>query len=501
MKQISAASGVDDLQLPPNAEQLINALRQIGYSFEQAVADLLDNCVNAKAKNVLIRIEYDAKAINRLLIVDDGHGMTSATLNKAMRFGAHEEAGDLSLGKFGMGMKLASFSHAKTLSVNTVSGGVHSGRRWTVEGISKNWTCESIPVEEVRAATEAVGKLVDLSRCGTAIEWSRIDRLSSSKNGIETTIAQLFNRLRVHLGLHFHRFIETDKLAITLDSRFSKDAEPNRAATVAALNPFNYEQSGTPEFPQTFSVKVPEMGPLKAIAHIWPPNNKSPEYKLGNRAASRQGFYFYRHDRLIQAGGWNGVVEHETEPHTSLARVAIDLPDSMDEHFGLNVQKSLVIVPPSFMESVQKATSANGMQFSKYRALAERVYRKKDARAQIDYPLVPSGSLPAEVSRKAKESLSDGGKTRPVDIVWADLSSFGALFEVDRDELCLRLDKRMRKQLLGGRRASATDLPVVKLLFFLLLEQDFDKARHSASRRRRLDAITQMLTAALQFEG
>ena len=501
MNENANTAGVGDLLLPPNAEQLINALRQIGYSFEQAISDLVDNCVNAKAKNVLIRIGYDDKAVNHLLIVDDGHGMTAAALSKAMRFGAHEDVGDLSLGKFGMGMKLASFSHAKTLSVNTVSGGVHSGRRWTVEGISKNWTCSGIPSDEVRAITAAPYLDLDLARCGTVIEWSRIDRLSSSKNGVEATISQLFNRLKVHIGLHFHRFLETGRLEIKLDSRHVNENEPDRAIVVAALNPFKYGESGSSEFPQTFPVSIPEIGKVSAIAHIWPPNNKSPEYKLGNRAAARQGFYFYRHDRLIQAGGWNGVVEHETEPHTSLARVAIDLPDSMDEHFGLNVQKSLVIVPSPFVESVQKATSPAGMQFSKYRALAERVYRKKDTRAHSDYPFVPDGSLPADVVRRAKEVLAEDGKTRVVEIVWDDLSEFGALFEIDRDNLCLRLDKRMRKQLLGGRRASAADLPVVKLLFFLLLAEDFDKARHSAQRRKRLTVVTEMLNAALKFEG
>lgn len=490
-----------DILLPPNAEQLINALRQIGYSLEQAISDLVDNCVNAKARNVLVRIDYDDNTIGRLIIADDGYGMTAATLNKAMRFGAHEDVGDLSLGKFGMGMKLASFSHAKTLSVNTASGGKHSGRRWTVEGISKNWICQGIPEEEVRRIMEAPCLGLDLSRCGTIIEWSRIDRLSSSKNGVEATISQLFNRLKVHLGLHFHRFLETGRLAIKLDSKHAKEDEPDRAIVVAALNPFKYEESGSSEFPQTFPVVIPEIGRVNAIAHIWPPNSKSPEYKLGNKAAARQGFYFYRHDRLIQAGGWNGVVEHETEPHTSLARVAVDLPDLMDEHFGLNVQKSLVIVPPPFVESVQKATSSDGTQFSKYRALAERVYRKKDTRAQSDYPLVPDGSLPAEVARRAKEVLADGGKTRAIEIVWDDLSEFGALFDVDRNNMRLRLDKRMRKQLLGGKRATAADLPVVKLLFFLLLEEDFDKARNSAQRRKQLEAITEMLNAALKFEG
>lgn len=491
----------DDLSLPPNAEQLINALRQIGYSFEQAVSDLVDNCVNARAKNVLIRAVYDDKSIQQLLVVDDGHGMTLKTLNKAMRFGAHEDAGDLSLGKFGMGMKLASFSHAKTLSVSTVSGSHVAGRRWTVEGISKNWTCSWIPAEESRQAIEGSYLDMDLSRCGTVITWSRIDRLASSKNGVGATINQLFARLRVHLGLHFHRFLESGRLKICLDSKHMDDTSVDRVTEVAPLNPFKYPETGSPDFPQSYPVNIPDIGRIAAVAHIWPPNSKSPEYKLGNKAAARQGFYFYRHDRLIQAGGWNGVVEHETEPHTSLARVAIDLPDSMDEHFGLNVQKSLVIVPPPFADSVQQSISPNGVQFSRFRHQAERVYRKKDARAQLDHPFIPEGGVPAAISKRARELIAEGGKVRQVQISWADLSDAGALFEIDRERMELRLDKRMRKKLLGDRRASAVDLPVVKLLLFFLLEEDFDKARNSAGRRKRLETISELLASALRFEG
>lgn len=501
MSSESVVSTEVDLSLPPNAEQLINALRQIGYSFEQAISDLVDNCVNAKAKNVLIRLLYNDKGITSLLVVDDGHGMTLKTLNKAMRFGAHEDVGDLSLGKFGMGMKLASFSHAKTLSVITVSGGQVSGRRWTVEGISRNWTCSGIAAEEATPIVEAKYLDLELSRCGTVIRWSRIDRLSSSKNGVDSTISQLLNRLKVHLGLHFHRFIETGRLNVRMDSQHEDDAEVDRCTTVAPLNPFKYPESGSPDFPQAFPVVIPEVGKITAMAHIWPPNNKSPEYKLGNKAAARQGFYFYRHDRLIQAGGWNGVVEHETEPHTSLARIAVDLPDSMDDHFGLNVQKSLVIVPTPFAEAVQHSISPSGMQFSKFRKHAEGVYRRKDERAKRDYPFVPEGGLPAAITRRARELLTDGGKSRPVQVEWADLSDSGALFEVDRDEMRLRLDSRMRRKLLGDRRASPTDLPVVKLLLFFLLEEDFDKARNSAPRQKRLEAISELLSTALRSES
>jgi hypothetical protein len=273
-----------------------------------------------------------------------------------------------------------------------------------------------------------------------------------------------------------------------------------RPIEVPPLNPFKYEESGDPDFPMNFPVDIPGVGKLLAIAHILPPNSTSPEYKLGNKAASRQGFYFYRHNRLIQAGGWNGVVEQETEPHGSLARVAIDLPESLDAHFGLNIKKSRIDVPPPFVGSMLHATAKDGTQFSKYRRIADQVYRKKDTRAQSDLPLVPGVGLPTAVGRRAKELLADGKKSRSVDLVWDDLNEQDILFDIDRVEMCIRLDKRLRRKLLAGRRASAADLPVVKLLFFFLLEQDFDKARQSAQRKKQLQAISDTLLAALRAE-
>lgn len=489
----------EDVSLPPNAEQLINALRQIGYSFEQAISDIVDNCLNADARNVVVRIEYDERAIARVLIGDDGHGMTARLLTRAMRFGAHEDASEHSLGKFGMGMKLASFSHAQTLSVSTRSAGVLSGRRWTVEGVSRNWTCEAITAGDLPSL---VGHpKIETSSSGTTVAWSRIDRLKPGKNGIQPLISQLIAKLRVHLGLHFHRFLEDGRVAISLDSRHVKSEEVDRIVVVEPLNPFGYDAPGTPDFPKDFLADLPDIGALRFTAHIWPANSTIAAYRLGNRAASRQGFYFYRNDRLIQAGGWNGLVESEAEPHTSLARVCADLPSSMDEHFGLNVQKSLVIVPSSFVETIEKSCAKDGTKFSTYRSAAERVYRKKDLRAHNDYPLVPDGAIPVDLVRKSAEILASGSKTRPVKISWESLDDVGALFEVDPKEMSIRIDSRIRKQLLGGRRATATDLPFLKILLFLLLEQDFDKSRISSNRKAYLSRVNEMLRIALKHEA
>lgn len=486
--------------MPPNARQMIFALRQIGYGFEQAVSDLIDNSIDARAKRVLVRFVHDDEAIVKIQVVDDGHGMTDGKLKEAMRFGAHDDVGGTSLGKFGMGLKVASLSHARTLSVYTKSGGVPAGRRWTVESIARGWLLDRVSSREAADAFDGTYQDLVIGRCGTVVEWEDIDRLPAGKKGVVATVEQLVSRLRLHLGLHFHRFIETRRVSIKLDVMHSGEQDLQRPIVVSALNPFNYQESGAPGFPAEFCVDISGVGSVRALAHVWPPNSSTPEYKLGNRAAARQGLYFYRHDRLIQAGGWNGVVEQEAEPHGSLARVAIDLPELLDSHFGLDIKKSGIEVPPSFSESLQRAKTVDGTPFPKYRAIADKVYRKKDERGQRDYPFILDKGLPAELSRKAKVLLGGGGRTRSIAIEWVDLSDRGEMFEIDRDAMCIRLDRRIRKRLLGGRRASVNDLPLVKILFFLLLEQDFDKAWVAGTRRKRLDAVSELIAAALKFE-
>ena len=130
-------------QIQPEAGRLATALRQIGYSLEQAIADLVYNSVNACASTVLIRFLHDGKRVRALAVVDDGWGMSASELNEAMRFGTIEAPDPLSLGKFGIGMKLASFSHARSLTVYSRQNFRSTARRWTLDSISNGWWCRS----------------------------------------------------------------------------------------------------------------------------------------------------------------------------------------------------------------------------------------------------------------------------------------------------------------------------------------------------------------------
>lgn len=91
----------------PSARRLVRSLRDMGYDFTTAVADLVDNSLEAEATVVTIDVEFEGDE-SWVRIIDNGHGMTEEELVEAMRYGSDREYDDQSLGKFGLGLKTAS---------------------------------------------------------------------------------------------------------------------------------------------------------------------------------------------------------------------------------------------------------------------------------------------------------------------------------------------------------------------------------------------------------
>ena len=72
---------------PPKAAMLIESMRDIGYSLETALADVIDNSITAGASEIHIHADASSAA-PKIAIVDNGHGMTRAQLLEAMRLGS-----------------------------------------------------------------------------------------------------------------------------------------------------------------------------------------------------------------------------------------------------------------------------------------------------------------------------------------------------------------------------------------------------------------------------
>jgi len=142
-----------EIHLPPSAPDLLESMRAIGYSFEAALADLIDNSIAAGARNVNIR--FSANNAPYIAVIDDGAGMSPQDLTDAMRHGSRNPGirrDALDLGRFGLGLKTASLSQCRTLTVVSLRDGVVSARRWDLDYIARrrDWWLLNIPEDQAR---------------------------------------------------------------------------------------------------------------------------------------------------------------------------------------------------------------------------------------------------------------------------------------------------------------------------------------------------------------
>jgi Histidine kinase-, DNA gyrase B-, and HSP90-like ATPase len=473
----------------PNPEGVVQAFARIGYRLEEALADIVDNSVDAAAMSVLIRFYRTAHSIDRIAIVDDGIGIAPDQIDASMQFGARIQHKKTHLGKYGIGLKSASFSQCRSLYVLSRTAGRTVGRKWTVESIRDGWLCEHLePKSCSRIISDHWGH-VAIGKHGTVILWDEIDRIKTDQGGTDAALNKIFKSVPLHLGMVFHRFIGRGDLRIALDTYDLDSSALGPSIQVEPLDPFDYRRSGRPSYPRTLTVNAMD-AKINLVCHIWPPNAVEPQYKLGGRTSQRQGFYFYRNDRLIQAGGWNGWREDEAEPHLSLARVLVDLPTSLDATFGLNVQKSGVDLGPGFKRLLDGAKDGT---WTLRHYVRDAIATYRNARStEKEGPLVPGTGLPAVIRRMLIAERRRGSpEPRRVAIRWKTLP-VDEVFRIDRSQLTLLLNNRHKRAMVANG-----DGDVLKLLTFLLLRDEFDRERVRATRSQWLILLNQMLLLAL----
>lgn len=477
-----------------NAKGTIRAFARIGYKLPEAIADIVDNSVDAGAKNILIRFFCSDSAIRRVAIVDDGAGMSEASLLQAMQFGADVKHAASDLGKFGMGLKAASFSQCRSLSVLTMQGSKAAGRRWTVHNIEEGWKCERLHPDDAAAVLKLDWGAAKIRQQGTVVLWDELDRFHVPTGGIEVALRRLRAQLQQSLGVVYHRFLTPKGLSIRIDAHRFDEELAGIAQPVLPIDPFAYPKSGNKHYPKTFTVKLGTQS-LKLKAHIWTPRSKLPEYSLGGSAAAKQGFYFYRNDRLIQVGGWNQLRGHESEPHLSLARVVVDLPPALDSLFQLNVQKSALVAPPDFDVAVEKSL-AGSVKWADYLRDAQTAYRRGEDSAEENAPIVMGRGIPSNVRSTSKKELTQGAKRqRKIGFKWVPLAPH-LFFDIDRENRVIKVNERYRKQIAAGGK-SARDGAVAKTLLFLLTREEFNRERVRQERQEWLDSCNKMLIEAI----
>jgi hypothetical protein len=486
--------------LPPNQQKVGAALPSIGYTFEAAVADIVDNSIDAKARSVLVRLVLRRDRQLDLAILDDGVGLSPEGLREAMRFGSDLSQDTNRLGKFGLGLKLASQSQAKQLHVLSAVGSTISGRAWLESGVESDYTNTVYDAQECGEILDKVIPDRRIRPSGTLVWWSRLYRVGHNHANPEELAQKLLRRLENHLALAFHRFLSgrPRSVAITMDIYDERERTAGIPSSLDPLDPFGYDQSGRPGYPLLLELPDGYRERLTLKAHIWPPNSRSPGYKLHGGANNRQGFYFYRNNRLIQMGGWNGM--REAEPHSSLARLEVDMAPDFDLEISLDIKKVEIQLPASLVKAIQAAKTSSGTDLKKYLAAAQEAYRKRRP-AETELPLIPSVGLPSDLKRFLHSELRIKGtaKHRDLKFQWKRLEA-DLFFDIDRDTGHLYLNRRYRNQLLHGLAGSAADIPVVKCLLFLALQEALLSERMSARIRDRIDRVNRILTEAVKFE-
>lgn len=494
----NAIKTIEEFSSPPDSAGSARAFSRIGYSLAEALADLIDNSIDASATRIEITFFRNDDAITAVTIADDGRGMAEPVLKRAMQFASTAVHKASDLGTFGLGMKSASLSQCRSLTVISRHKGSVAACRWTVEAIKDDWRCEIL---DPAAATAAFADGFSHKTCprenGTVVIWDRLDRLATGTGtgDLDEFLGKIVSRLETRLGLVFHRFLRTPSFCIILRTRHEARLTVLPRA-IRPLDPFPHAISGKIGYPKTFHATLPGAGAIVLQAHIWPAGSASPEFLLGRRSATpHQGFYFYRNDRLIQAGGWNDVLPDANDPELSLARVAVDLPA---DGTSTNVQKSAIQVSAALSQALNQARSGSA-SLTDYLDDARKAFLldKRRQRPNAYAPVVLGAGVPAKLRRRVRSLVAKKGVVREIDFVWRSLSKT-KVFELDRAEDQIVLNKKYRQQILTGMRASSADAALVKSLFFLLLQDDFDRARFSAKRLDWIERCNAILLEAVK---
>lgn len=486
--------GIGTEKLEPDSERVGDIFSRLGYAFEDAIADLVDNALDAEATRVHIRFVFSSGNVHSVIITNNGKGMNDEELKEAMRFGSRTSKSQLDLGKYGIGLKSASLSQADTVIVLSKSDGVYYGRRWTLENVKKDWTCELLDEQEFTKVFGCYFGEHKLEQSGTIVIWQRLAHLQVFPNTLERVIKKTIDNLKKELGIRFHRFLESKRLEISID-KHEVDENPTKVQVyILPLNPFAYNMSGAFGYPLTYNVNLDGIN-VNVECHIWPSNSKSDGYKLGGgKVSSRQGFYFYRNDRIIQAGGWNGMIADDSEPHLSLARVKIDLPPELDSLFKLDVTKSHIYPSPSFLNLLNNSSS-NGVKFDQYLAQARECYRKK-VEVKPTFPYIPGDGFPSSTLKNIALLLKDNSSNaiKKISFRWTNLSDF-EVFRLDTKGQIIHLNSKYKRKLVEG---GSDDAPIVKLLLLFLCQDKLGMTITSEKAAKWLQKINVSLLTAMR---
>ncbi|MEQ1673086.1 MAG: ATP-binding protein, partial [Hyphomicrobium sp.] len=332
----------------PRASALVESLRGVGYSPSTAIADLVDNSISAGARNIWLTFKFDG-SMSTISLLDDGCGMSEVELRQAMVLGARNPLDTRSngdLGRFGLGLKTASFSQCRCLTVAARKDNIVSVRRWDLDYLTKMAADDWRLLIGPRDGSEALISPLTQITTGTLVVWETLDRIVGGARSDDRKAEDAFNAMIEavdhHLGMVFQRFLDrpNSPLRLYINGR-----------RVRAWDPFMRSHPAT-EFTPSEAITA-QSGMVTLQGFVLPHKDQMTEDELRRGAGSQgwaahQGFYIYRGNRLMVAGGWLGLGTPRPwtmeEPYR-LARISVDFDNTADTSWEIDVKKSVARPP------------------------------------------------------------------------------------------------------------------------------------------------------------
>lgn len=349
-------------ELPPDPRRLVRILASVGHTLPSAVADIVDNAISKDATDIRITFGRPDDGHGRwMTIADNGVGMDVATLDEAMRIGSNAAYDADDLGKYGYGLKGASWSQTDSFTVVSKRAGKRACHlTWDVKHMD-SWAAQDGTLEPwVREASR-------LDEHGTCVMWRdmRPPGTMPKARGTDPHTAEQ-QELEKHLGLVFHRFLEgkaagRKKVKIRVAGRL---VEPNNPVGHLETRAYDRKTIRVPTSKNDAFVEVQSF--------LLPSEQEVRDFHGGDAEAARkdldrlgmygkrnesQGIYVYRNSRLIQWGGWHQMWATSDEK-TKLARVTVEFGSDLDDQFAVNISKRMVSLSHQLQEEIKKLAKA-----------------------------------------------------------------------------------------------------------------------------------------------
>ena len=383
----------EEVDLSPKPGALIESLRSLGNTPKTAIADIIDNSITAGAKRINIDMRWNGGLEHSTVTIsDNGCGMNEEELKLALRPGAISPTAirkDKDLGRFGLGMKTASWSIGRLMVIKSRKERKEHIFRWDLDHVVKTerWVVQSGTgdVEEslLMFPTQRV-------KSGTVVHIARCDKIMGSKtpnyNDNQKAHTSIVKETREHLEMVFHRFLDP-KTTPEGQEKPSKVEMTLNGKKCVGWDPFLVSHDGTNLYEEE-TVKC-EGSPIKVRTYILPHRDRLTDEQRAKAAGPKgwnlqQGFYIYRANRLIVSGGWIGKGAAKPEEHTKLARVSVDLIQSMDKAWNLDILKSKARPPANLRDSFGRIGAAARKEAKKaYASRGRRAAPRRSRTGQV----------------------------------------------------------------------------------------------------------------------